>query len=82
MLVISISTDEDRDKWLQKIRKDKPAWPQYILEGEENRRFLEGWGIGGIPRFIMLTPDGRIFSADAMRPSDERIVETIEAQLR
>lgn len=81
VLVISISTDEDRDKWLQKIRKDKPAWPQYILEGEENRRFLEGWGIGGIPRFIMLTPDGRIFSADAMRPSDERIVETIEAQL-
>ena len=81
MLIISISTDEDRDKWLQKIRKDNPAWPQYILDGEEGQRFLSGWGIGGIPRFIMLTSDGRIFSADAMRPSDERIVETIEAQL-
>lgn len=81
VLIISISTDEDRDKWLQKIRKDNPAWPQYILDGEEGQRFLSGWGIGGIPRFIILTSDGRIFSADAMRPSDERIVETIEAQL-
>lgn len=81
VLIISISTDADRDKWIRKIEQDKPAWPQYILNGEESERFLSGWGIGGIPRFIMLTPDGRIFSADAMRPSDERILETIEAQL-
>lgn len=81
VLIISISTDENRDKWLRKIEQDKPAWPQYILNGEEAERFLSGWGIGGIPRFIMLNTDGTIFSADALRPSDERILETIEAQL-
>lgn len=81
LLIISISTDENRDKWLRKIEQDKPVWPQYILSAEESKRFLEAWGIGGIPRFIMLTPDGRIHSADAIRPSDERILETIEAQL-
>lgn len=78
---LSISTDTDKDAWLKKLEQDKPAWPQYILEGEENDNFMKAMGITGIPRFIMLDKEGRIYEADAIRPSNEKIIETIESLL-
>ncbi len=79
--IISISTDSDKDAWLKKIENDKPIWPQYILDGLESSQFMQAWGISGIPRFIMLDKEGKVFEADAIRPSDESIIATIEAQL-
>jgi len=79
--IISISIDENRDAWLKMLDKDKPGWTQFILSPEEEKKFTSSWGIGGIPRFIMLDKEGRIFSADAIRPSNEKIISTIEEQL-
>ena len=79
--IVSISVDSDRDAWAKMIGDEKPAWPQFILGREEQKAFMDAWGIGGIPRFIMLDREGRIFAADAMRPSDENIVAAIEAEL-
>ncbi len=82
VLFLSISVDNDHDAWLKMITEDQPAWPQYILSREESDKFMTAWGISGIPRFIMLDKDGRIFSGDAIRPSDPAIIETIEAQIK
>lgn len=79
--IISISIDEKRDLWLKMLDKDKPGWSQFILSSEEEKKFTSAWGIGGIPRFIMLDKEGRIFSVDAIRPSNEKIISTIEEQL-
>lgn len=77
VLLISISVDENVEAWKKMIDADKPDWPQYNIHGETNRQFSEDWGITGIPRFIMINPDGTIFAADATRPSDEKTEQTI-----
>lgn len=72
LLFVSISIDTDRQAWLDKIAADKPAWPQYHVAGEQYKALLESFGITGIPRFIIINPDGTIGQADAFRPSDEQ----------
>ena len=79
---ISISIDENVKAWKKMIEDDKPAWPQYIINGETSRKFMADWGIQGIPRFIMIDKNGNIFAADASRPSDEKTALTIEEQTK
>nr|WP_320022585.1 TlpA disulfide reductase family protein [uncultured Draconibacterium sp.] len=79
--IISISVDENRDAWLKKLAKDQPEWEQYILTPEEEEKFMKAWNIGGIPRFIVLDKDGKVFLADAPRPSNEELIGTLESQL-
>lgn len=79
---ISISTDQNADAWKNKLNKDKPQWPQYILNTENMKKFFDDWGISGIPRFIMIDADGNIFSPDATRPSEEATAKTIEEQTK
>ena len=80
--VVSISIDANRKAWLAKLEKDQPEWAQYILTPEEAAAFQRAWGINGIPRFLMIDKEGKIFNADAPRPSSEGIIETIEEQLK
>ena len=79
---ISISVDENVDAWKKMIEADKPAWAQYNIHGAVNAQFSKDWGITGIPRFIMINPDGTIFSPDATRPSDDETAKTIDAQTK
>ncbi|WP_297058509.1 TlpA disulfide reductase family protein [uncultured Duncaniella sp.] len=74
---LSFSVDEDRDAWLKKIKADNPAWPQYRLVGDENKKFSEELDITGIPRFIIIAPDGKLMDTDAVRPSFEKIDEIL-----
>ncbi len=71
--LVGISVDEDKEAWLNKINADKPEWPQYRLDSEASKEFMTGLGIKGIPRFIMIAPDGTFINPDAERPSDENI---------
>ena len=75
---ISISVDTALKAWLNKLEKDKPAWAQFIFPKEEAARFMQAWGISGIPRFILIDRNGKIYAADAPRPSDEGLVEILE----
>ena len=78
---VSISMDSDRDAWLAKVKNDNPAWEQYILSDEENRRLSEALQITGIPRFVLLDAEGNIIDQSAPRPSDDAMVELIESNL-
>ena len=78
---VSISIDQNKDAWLKKLGKDKPQWAQFIIQGEEEQQFSKDWGISGIPRFIMINPDGTIYDADASRPSDPKPIEIIDKQI-
>lgn len=79
---ISISVDEKRDAWLQKIKKDNPAWPQFNANKSEYITLAKQWGITGIPRFLIINADGTINNADAFRPSNENFVKKIDAILK
>lgn len=78
---ISISEDEDRDAWLEKLDRDKPEWPQFIFDQKTGIEFRKAMSINGIPRFLLIGHDGRFIAVDAMRPSNENIVATLNAAI-
>lgn len=67
---ISISTDTDEKAWKEKLSKDNPTWPQYIMPAAEAEKFMQLCGINGIPRFMIIGKDGKFINPDAERPSD------------
>lgn len=75
---ISVSIDENREAWTNKLAKDNPTWEQFILTPEEQQKFMTAWSIGGIPRFIILDREGNIVNADAERPSDSGLQTKLE----
>ncbi len=79
---ISISLDENIKAWQNKIAKDKPQWPQFIANAEENKIISETFGVMSIPRFLIINPDGTIHNAEAFRPSDEKFKEKLDAALQ
>ena len=78
---LSISIDQNEKAWKAKLEKDKPQWPQFIIQGDAQEQFAKDWGITGIPRFIMISPDGTIYSPDASRPSQPDTQHTIDQQI-
>lgn len=79
---ISISIDDDLDAWKAKLAHDNPAWPQYVLSGDEKTKFMTSMGIQGIPRFILLDAQGNFIQNDAVRPSSENIDTVINDAIR
>lgn len=79
---ISISVDDDRQAWLDKLAKDKPEWAQYQLTGDENKKFMTAMGIQGIPRFILLDAEGRFIQNDAVRPSSDKIDSVLNEAIK
>lgn len=79
IVCISISTDETAKPWLEKLEKDQPDWPQYRLEPEAEEEFAKSLNINAIPRFIIVDKDGKIYDADAIRPSNPDIDATLIA---
>ena len=63
------------------MEKDKPEWPQYIVDGALKDKLYNEYMVVGIPRFMMFDQDGRIITINAMRPSNSKIVPFIEEQL-
>ena len=46
-----------------------------MADNDWNSQFVKDYAIEGIPRFILIDPDGNIVSADAPRPSNPKLVE-------
>ncbi|QAA81509.1 TlpA family protein disulfide reductase [Aequorivita sp. H23M31] len=80
---VSISIDEpkDYDKWKNMVTEKSLAGVQLMADNNWNSEFVKDYGILGIPRFILLDPDGNIVSADAPRPSDPMLKKTLDALL-
>ena len=70
--VVSISIDEpkDYDKWKSMVTENNLGGIQLMADNNWNSSFVKDYAILGIPRFILLDPDGKIVAADAPRPSD------------
>lgn len=70
---ISIDTPEDYEKWKQMIALRDLGGIQLISDNNWQSDFINEYAILGIPRFILVDPEGKIVSADAPRPSDPKL---------
>lgn len=78
---VSISIDEkpDYQTWRTMIGEKELGGTQLMSDNAWKSKFVEEYAIEGIPRFILLDPEGNIVSADADRPSNEKLAETFKS---
>jgi thiol-disulfide isomerase/thioredoxin len=72
---LSIDTKKDHDKWKKFVEEKKLGGIQLFADNDWNSEFVTAYAIEGIPRFILIDPNGNIVSADAPRPSDPKLIE-------
>lgn len=73
---VSLSVDQDQKKW-QNFLKIKPSsTTQWYLPNAQ--QMLNAFKIQGIPTFIVLDPQGKIYTMNAPRPNEDDFVELLE----
>ena len=71
IVLLSISLDENKTKWVKKLAADKPQWKQFICPDAFESGLSKNYDITGIPRFLqsnfvgcsspLLCKDNRIY---------------------
>lgn len=72
---VSLSIDEpkDYDTWKKMIVDKELGGIQLLADKAWQSEFVQNYKIKGIPRFILIDPNGNIVSPDAPRPSDDNL---------
>ena len=79
---VSISLDNNLNKWHAKLDKDKPQWRQYVIPDNFHSAFATEYNIRAIPRFMMFDAEGKIITINAERPSAPNIEEILNGYLK
>ncbi|WP_339887340.1 TlpA disulfide reductase family protein [uncultured Flavobacterium sp.] len=70
---VSIDAKKDYEKWRNFVKDKQLGGVQLIADNDWNSKFVKDFGINGIPRFILIGPDGNVVNANADRPSSENL---------
>jgi len=79
---ISIDTKKDYDKWKKFVAEKELGGIQLYADNDWNSQFVKEYGISGIPRFILIDPQGKIVNANADRPSSPNLVQVLDELLK
>lgn len=77
----SIDTPVAYNKWKSMIVDKELGGTQLLADNAWQSQFVQDYGIDGIPRFILIDPNGNIVSADAPRPSDDALKALFDSEL-
>ncbi|WP_158447948.1 TlpA family protein disulfide reductase [Aquimarina longa] len=74
---VSISIDEQAkyDTWKNMVSEKELKGVQLFADDNWSSKFVTDYIIQGIPRFILIDPDGNIVTASAPRPSDSKLLD-------
>jgi thiol-disulfide isomerase/thioredoxin len=85
---VSISVDEGRgyngnataayEGWKTMVAQKELSGMQLIADNGFNSDFIRAYKINGIPRFILIDPEGNIVNADAPRPSSSQLIDLLK----
>lgn len=80
---VSISIDEEKnyEAWRTMVTEKELGGYQLIADNDWRSKFVEDYGIKGIPRFLLIDAEGNIINSDAPRPSSKKIRETLDGLL-
>jgi thiol-disulfide isomerase/thioredoxin len=73
----SIDVAKDYEAWKAMVNELSLGGVQLFADNDWKSQFVTDYAIEGIPRFILVDPDGNIVSADAPRPSNPKLVELL-----
>ncbi len=72
---ISIDQQKDYDIWKKMVAEKELGGIQLFADNDWNSEFVKNYKINGIPRFILIDPNGNVVNPDAPRPSDPKLIE-------
>ncbi|UWY29462.1 TlpA family protein disulfide reductase [Flavobacterium sp. TR2] len=78
---ISIDKAKDNEKWKKFVTDKKLGGVQLFADKDWESEFVVNYGVTGIPRFILIDPQGNILKSDASRPSDPELDKQLSALL-
>ena len=73
---MSIDKKKDYDKWRTMVEEKELSGIQLFAPDDWKSDFVSDYGIMGIPRFILIDPEGNIVNANAPRPSSDKLIKT------
>jgi len=79
---ISIDVMKDREKWSKFVTEKNLGGIQLLADKDWKSDFVKGYKIDGIPRFILISPEGKIVNADAPRPSSPELVTLLDSLVK
>ncbi len=75
---ISIDKASDYEKWKTMVKEQELKGVQLFADNDWNSSFVKDYGIQGIPRFILIDPDGNIVNTNAPRPTDTGLIDLFD----
>lgn len=78
IVFVGLSIDQDKAKWAARVKSGALSGTQ--LNIGKGSKFQSDYRISGIPRFILLDPNGRIVNPDMTRPSSEDTEKILNSQ--
>jgi len=78
---VSISVDQmkDHETWKKMIADKKLTGIQLFSDNNWKSKFVTDYVVNGIPRFILIDPQGNIVNSNAPRPSSLKLVELFDS---
>ncbi|MEL1239977.1 TlpA family protein disulfide reductase [Flavobacterium flavipallidum] len=78
---ISVDVEKDHEKWKNMVTEKQLGGIQLIADKNWNSEFITTYGINGIPRFMLIDPQGNFVSNDADRPSNPNLATQLDSLL-
>jgi thiol-disulfide isomerase/thioredoxin len=78
---VSIDRPKDYEKWISMVTDKELGGVQLYADKNWESKFVKEYYIKGIPRFILIDPDGNVVSPDAPRPSDPKLRTMLEEMI-
>ncbi|PIF32321.1 thiol-disulfide isomerase/thioredoxin [Flavobacterium sp. 9] len=81
---VSVSIDKlkDNEKWKKFVDDKKLGGIQLFADKDWESEFVTNYGVTGIPRFILIDPNGNVLKADAARPSEPELQAQLDTLLK
>ena len=74
---ISVDKQKDHGKWKEMVKEKDMKGIQLFAPKDWESDFIKEYSIMGIPRFILIDPNGNIVNANAPKPSDTELANLL-----
>ncbi|MCD8451006.1 TlpA family protein disulfide reductase [Tenacibaculum dicentrarchi] len=76
---ISIDNKKDHEVWKKMIIEKQLTGIQLFADNSWGSKFITGYVINSIPRFILIDPQGNIVNSNAPKPSSPKLIELFKS---
>jgi hypothetical protein len=69
LVILSVSIDDTQEPWKKMVADDGLTGTHLYIDGAWGSSLVKDYKIAGIPRFMLVDPEGKIVTVQAERPS-------------